>query len=76
MLGMPEETEESCLDTMRMIEKLDIDSFAIPSHVNPFPGTKLFDQCVRDRLFTSTMRINGLWKGDFSYTGAGPDDFL
>ncbi|MDR1148432.1 MAG: B12-binding domain-containing radical SAM protein, partial [Spirochaetaceae bacterium] len=76
MLGMPEETEESCLDTMRMIEKLDIDYFMLPSHVNPFPGTKLFDQCVRDRLFTSAMSIGDLWKGDFSYTSAGPDDFL
>jgi radical SAM superfamily enzyme YgiQ (UPF0313 family) len=76
MLGMPEETEESCLDTMRMIEKLDIDNFAIPSHVNPLPGTKLFDQCVRDRLFTSEIRIDDLWEGDFSYTGVGPEDFL
>jgi radical SAM superfamily enzyme YgiQ (UPF0313 family) len=76
MLGMPEETEESCLDTMRMIEKLDIDIFSIPFHVNPFPGTKLFDQCVRDRLFTSEMRIDDLWKWDFSYAGVGPEDFL
>jgi radical SAM superfamily enzyme YgiQ (UPF0313 family) len=76
MLGMPEETEESCLDTMRLIEKLDIDYFFPLSHVNPFPGTKLFDQCVRDRLFTSEMRIDGLWKGDFSCTSSGPEDFL
>jgi radical SAM superfamily enzyme YgiQ (UPF0313 family) len=76
MLGMPEETEESCLDTMRLIEKLDIDYFMPPSHVNPFPGTKLFDQCVRDRLFTSETRIDDLWKGGFSYTRVGPEDFL
>jgi radical SAM superfamily enzyme YgiQ (UPF0313 family) len=76
MLGMPEETEESCLDTMRLIEKLDIDSFSTMSHVNPFPGTKLFDQCVRDKLFTSAIYTDGLWKGDFSYAGGGPEDFL
>jgi radical SAM superfamily enzyme YgiQ (UPF0313 family) len=76
MLGMPEETEESCLDTMRLIEKLDIDKFTFPAHVNPFPGTKLFDQCVKDRLFTSEMCIDDLWKGDFSYTGSGPEDFF
>jgi radical SAM superfamily enzyme YgiQ (UPF0313 family) len=76
MLGMPEETEESCLDTMRIIEKLNIDYFQPPAHVNPFPGTKLFDQCVRDKLFTSAMHIDGLWKGDFTYTAVGPEDFL
>jgi radical SAM superfamily enzyme YgiQ (UPF0313 family) len=76
MLGMPEETEESCMDTARLIEKLDIDYYPPPSHANPLPGTKLFNQCVRDSLFTSELRIDSLWKGDFSYTSAGPDDFF
>jgi radical SAM superfamily enzyme YgiQ (UPF0313 family) len=75
MLGMPEETEESCLDTMRMIEQLDIDNFSSISHVNPFPGTKLFEQCVKDRLFTSEICVNELWKGDLSYSVAGPEGF-
>jgi radical SAM superfamily enzyme YgiQ (UPF0313 family) len=76
MLGMPEETEESCLDTLSLIEKLDIDNFTMPSHVNPLPCTKLFDQCVRDRLFTAEARIEDLWKGDFSYSNIGPEDFF
>jgi radical SAM superfamily enzyme YgiQ (UPF0313 family) len=75
MLGMPEETEESCLDTIRLMEKLDLDS-VVMSHVNPFPGTKLFEQCVRDKLFTNNVNIDDLWKGEISIKSAGPIDFF
>jgi radical SAM superfamily enzyme YgiQ (UPF0313 family) len=75
MLGMPEETEESCLDTMRLIEKLDLDSVFM-SHITPYPGTKLFEQCARDKLFTNNVNIDDLWKGEISVKNAGPTDFF
>ncbi|MDR2097985.1 MAG: radical SAM protein [Spirochaetaceae bacterium] len=75
MLGMPEETEQSCLDTIRLIEKLDL-NLVMMNHVNPFPGTKLFEQCARDKLFNQDVNIDALWKGETLIKAAGPKDFI
>lgn len=62
LMGMPEETRETLDETYKLIEELDLDSFKM-SVATPFPGTKLFDQCMRDKLFlTDDERLNSLWR--------------
>jgi len=63
MIGLPEETVETIDDTIKMIKELDIDSATL-SIVRPFPGTVLYDQCKRDKLFTSIFDEDKLWAGD------------
>ncbi len=61
LMGMPEETRETLEETYSLIEKLDLDSFKM-SVATPFPGTKLFDQCLRDNLFlVDKATLNSLW---------------
>jgi hypothetical protein len=45
------------------------------SHVNPLPGTKLFEQCAIDKLFTQDAYAGVFWKGETSIKLAGPADF-
>jgi len=62
IMGMPEDTKTTLDETYRLIEMLDVDSFKM-SIATPFPGTKLFEQCQRDKLFLSTSEERGaLWK--------------
>ena len=58
IIGMPEETEKSLQNTIEFIEGLDIDDIGI-NIATPYPGTGLWDQCVRDKLFTVDYRT--LW---------------
>lgn len=64
MIGFPEETEESLEDTLHLINELDMIDAIVLSKVNPLPGTKLFEQCVRDDLFIEEIDKNQLWKGE------------
>lgn len=50
IVGMPEETEETFLETHRLVEEIEADFYGISS-VIPIPGTRLYEQCVRDDLF-------------------------
>jgi anaerobic magnesium-protoporphyrin IX monomethyl ester cyclase len=62
LMGMPEETRETLDETVSMIEKLDLDSFKM-SVATPFPGTGLFDQCLRDDLFLiDKAKLASLWR--------------
>jgi radical SAM superfamily enzyme YgiQ (UPF0313 family) len=63
LMGMPEETSETLDATYDLIEKLDLDSFKM-SVATPFPGTRLFDQCLRDNLFLngSAKKLENLWR--------------
>ncbi|MDR1139732.1 MAG: B12-binding domain-containing radical SAM protein [Rickettsiales bacterium] len=62
LMGMPEETRETLDETCELINKLDIDSFKM-SVATPFPGTSLFKQCLRDKLFlVDDARLKSLWK--------------
>lgn len=62
LMGMPEETKETLNETCELIESLDIDDFKM-AVATPFPGTKLFDQCLRDNLFlTDKETLDSLWR--------------
>lgn len=65
IVGMPEETEETARDTEDLLGKLDVDSFFFMP-ATPYPGTRLFDQCLRDSLFTPEYGDFGdLWRRGF-----------
>ncbi len=62
LMGMPEETKETLDETYDLIEALDIDSFKM-SVATPFPGTKLFNQCLKDDLFLiDKKKLGSLWR--------------
>jgi predicted metallo-beta-lactamase superfamily hydrolase len=46
------------------------------SHVNPLPGTKLFEQCTRDKLFTQDEDASVLWRGGIAMKLNGPKEFF
>jgi len=67
LMGMPEETLESLMETYNFIDSLDLDSFKV-AVATPFPGTKLFDQCVRDNLLLSDKdSLKDLWNNSDWY---------
>jgi anaerobic magnesium-protoporphyrin IX monomethyl ester cyclase len=69
IMGMPEDTNETLQETYDMMLKLDVDKPTVNTVV-PYPGTQLFDQCVRDNLFTENIDLPNLWKMDkFHFTG-------
>jgi len=50
VVGMPEENAETLEETYQMIKRLPLDQcFAFLA--TPYPGTALFEQCLRDKLF-------------------------
>jgi radical SAM superfamily enzyme YgiQ (UPF0313 family) len=77
MIGFPEETKESIMDSINLLKELDVFSVAL-SIVIPYPFTKLFEQCKNDKLFVSTFNAESFWRGDISFfrlTG-GSDEFI
>ncbi|MEW6008468.1 MAG: hypothetical protein AB1629_02420 [Candidatus Omnitrophota bacterium] len=62
MIGLPEETVETLEDTINMIKNLKT-IYPIFNILVPFPGTRLWEQCVRDNLLL--MDIKDVWKYPF-----------
>lgn len=50
VIGFPEETEETLSETWRLITTFPLDNFSV-FFATPFPGTRLFEQCLREKLF-------------------------
>jgi radical SAM superfamily enzyme YgiQ (UPF0313 family) len=68
VIGMPEDTTETLEDTYNMIVKLDIDQ-PIVTNLMPFPGTKVFEQSIKDGLLRN-IDVKNLWRyGDIYQTG-------
>jgi magnesium-protoporphyrin IX monomethyl ester (oxidative) cyclase len=59
IMGMPEETRETLMDTYTMIEDIEVDRIFLMNIV-PFPGTEVFEQALRDNLLVDTD-INNLY---------------
>jgi magnesium-protoporphyrin IX monomethyl ester (oxidative) cyclase len=64
VIGVPEDTRESLETSCRLIEDLDTDDIAL-SIATPYPGTELFEQCKRDRLFLPDMDLDRLYETDW-----------
>jgi len=65
IIGMPEETKETLEETYRMIKEIDVDRVYI-HNVVPYPGTKLFEQALRDNLFVD-ISVDNLYKSPDLY---------
>jgi len=49
-VGHADETEKSLRKTLRMIDELDPDTLNV-SRANPFPGTKIYEDAIRENRF-------------------------
>ena len=73
VIGMPEDTKESLETSCRLIADLDMDDIAL-SIATPYPGTQLFEQCTRDKLFLSDIDCERLYEADW-YSHANVNRF-
>ncbi|MDD5688014.1 MAG: radical SAM protein [Elusimicrobia bacterium] len=65
IIGMPEETEETLMDTYNMIREIDVDRIYL-QNIIPYPGTELFNQALKDNLFVG-IDPNDFYKSDALY---------
>ena len=63
IIGMPEDTAETLMESYNMIEEMDIDDPYVTNLV-PFPGTRVFEQARRDGLFIGDFDLENLWRMD------------
>ncbi len=62
IMGFPEDTRETLSETYDLILDLKLDMNMVFNLI-PFPGTKIFDQAVRDNLFLEEVDVDRLWEG-------------
>lgn len=67
IIGMPEETRESLMDTYNMIKEMNVDMVHL-QNLAPFPGTKVFEQALKDKLLVNIDPKNLYKAGDFTIT--------
>jgi len=65
IIGMPEETKETLLETYEMINDIGVDRVYL-HNVVPFPGTRVFEQARRDNLLVN-INVENLYKSDELY---------
>lgn len=65
IIGFPEETRETIRETVQMIHELNLDLINVFNLI-PFPGTKVFQQCLEQGLFLNNVDIDTLWNGEFT----------
>jgi radical SAM superfamily enzyme YgiQ (UPF0313 family) len=74
IVGMPEETEKTLKATADLIQEIDATRVSI-SVAKPLPGTKLFEQCVRDNLFIGGFNAKTLWMGEAERNNVKKEEF-
>jgi len=73
IIGLPEDTQETLLATYRLIEELEVDDCAV-ANATPFPGTALYEQCLRENLLLQDDL--GRWDNDQLFTTNKGCDFF
>lgn len=63
LIGLPEETTETLDATVEMIKKLK-NIYPVLNIIIPFPGTRLWDQCIRDNLLL--VDTKDVWKNSLA----------
>ena len=53
IMGMPEKTSETLMDTYNMIRDIEVNRVFLMNLV-PFPSTEVFDQALKDNLLVDT----------------------
>ena len=61
IMGFPEETNETLKATYDMMDEMQLDKSGVNVLV-PLPGTALFKQVVKDKLFIKDWNLDELWK--------------
>ena len=62
IMGFPEDTRETLTDTYNLIHDLQLDMNLVFNLI-PYPGTRIFQQAVRDNLFLNEIDLGRLWDG-------------
>ena len=65
IIGMPEETHTTLEETYNMIKKINVDRIYL-HNIIPFPGTKVFEQALRDNLLVD-LDPESLYKSEELY---------
>ncbi len=73
VIGMPEDTQESLETSYGLIEALDTDDITL-SIATPYPGTRLFEQCLEDNLLLPDIVRDRLYEADW-YSHANVNRF-
>ena len=71
-MGFPEDTNETLQNSYDMMNELELDKNGC-STLMPFPGTSLFKQVVKDKLFVKKINYDEIWKNPISMN---QDEFL
>jgi anaerobic magnesium-protoporphyrin IX monomethyl ester cyclase len=74
IMGMPEDTQATLTDTYNMIREIEVDQPQV-FNLLPFPGTRVFDQALRDRLLVDDLDEANLWRFD-GFFGSGNKRFF
>ena len=69
-MGFPEDTNETLQNSYDMADELECDSVQFTTLI-PLPGTALFRQVVKDKLFVRDVNLDELWKTPVSDGQAG-----
>ena len=72
IMGFPEDTNETLQSTYDMLEEIHLDTAAVHP-LQPFPGTALFKQVIKDKLLLHNWNLDELWKTPISVAHS---DFL
>jgi radical SAM superfamily enzyme YgiQ (UPF0313 family) len=75
IIGMPEDTEETLRETIDLIQKLNTTRISM-SAAKPLPGTRLFEQCIRDKLLINKINSNMLWSGEVEKNNLYKDKYI
>lgn len=65
IVGMPEETEKTLMDTYNMIKDINVNKIHL-MNIIPFPGTKVYEQALRDNLLID-INPDEIYKSDEFY---------
>lgn len=63
IMGFPEDTDLTLSETYKMMRQLSLDMYLVFSLI-PFPGTKVYQQAVRDGLLINHVDEKKLWTGE------------
>ncbi len=64
IIGFPEDTPETLNDSLDMIQQLDL-SLDMTGNLMPFPGTQVYEQAIKDKLFVKEFNAEDVWSGQF-----------
>lgn len=74
-MGFPEETNETLNDTMNMMKELALDMYNVFALI-PFPGTRVFQQAVQDKLLLQDLDFTKMWTGENDLNAVKEDFYL